>query len=78
MVFHRRAMRTEFVIYGFIIAKRNEITDLYNYQTYYSLQPYRYNVVEIGYFSSNSIIGHQHDRWMELRLALRVQFHAEV
>ena len=50
MLFHRRAVRTEFVIYVFIIAKRNGITYLYNYQAYYILQPYRYNVVEIGYF----------------------------
>ena len=31
-----------------------------------------------NYNKTRISIGHQHDHWMELRLALRVQFHAEV
>jgi len=32
----------------------------------------------VNYNKARINIGHQHDRWMELKLALRVQFHAEV
>ena len=31
-----------------------------------------------NYVKTRIIIGHQHDRWMELKEALRVQTHAEM